>query len=178
MCRGCFRDPFISGAVVSTGVVAPNCEAMKTIEIVRDVERVGTPRPVRGREASATRGSVRGLVLTAVLFVATAALLPVTGGEAIRPNHGLYSVYLVAVSFGYFGWFWTHGGQTLGMRSWHLRLVDAEGNGASWRFALIRFVAACLSWIALGAGFLWMLVDTDRLTWHDRLSSTRIIDVS
>ena len=50
------------------------------------------------------------ILLVAVLFVATAILLPLTGGEAIGPSHGLYPAYLMAVAFGYFGWFWTHGG--------------------------------------------------------------------
>ena len=118
------------------------------------------------------------ILLLAVLFVATAALLPFTGGKAIGPTHGLYPAYLVAVAFGYFGWFWTHGGQTLGMRSWHLRLTGAGKRGASWRQALLRFAGACISWLCFGAGFLWLLVDPERLTWHDRLSGTRIADDS
>ena len=118
------------------------------------------------------------LLLVAVLFVGTAALLPFTGGEAIRTGDVWYTVYLVALSFAYFGWFWTHGGQTLGMRSWRLRLVGAGRDGASWRQALVRFVSACFSWLAFGAGFVWLLMDPDRLTWHDRVSRTRIVDVS
>jgi uncharacterized RDD family membrane protein YckC len=118
------------------------------------------------------------LLVTAVLFVATAVLLALTGGEAIRPGSGWYSAYLMAVSFVYFGWFWTHGGQTLGMRSWRLRLVGAGDNGATWRQALLRFVGAGFSWLAIGAGFLCLLVDPQRLTWHDRISATRIVDSS
>lgn len=117
-------------------------------------------------------------LLAAILFAATAVLLPFTGGEAISPDNGLYSLYLIVVSFAYFGWFWTHGGQTLGMRTWSLRLVGAGGNAANWLQALSRFAGACLSWLALGAGFLWLLVDRDRLTWHDRLSGTKIVDAS
>ncbi len=118
------------------------------------------------------------LLLTAVLFVGTAVWLPFTDGEAIRAGDVWYTAYLVALSFGYFGWFWTHGGQTLGMRSWRLRLVGASRNGASWRQALVRFVSACFSWLVFGAGFFWLLVDPDRLTWHDRVSRTRIVNVS
>ena len=119
-----------------------------------------------------------GLLLAAVLFAATAVLLPFTGGEAIRSGQVWYTVYLAAVSFGYFGWFWTHGGQTLGMRTWNLRLVSASKHGASWRQALARFTGACLSWLAFGAGFLWILVDPERKAWHDRLSKTTIVDAS
>ena len=118
------------------------------------------------------------LLLAAVLFVATAVLLPVTGGEAIGAGSGWYAAYLAAVCFAYFGWFWTHGGQTLGMRSWRLRLVGAGKNGATWRHALVRFLGAGFSWLAFGAGFLWLLVDPERLTWHDRISATRIVEFS
>ena len=40
--------------------------------------------------------------------------------------------------------------------------------------ASIRFFAAILSWIPLGLGFWWQLRDKDGLTWHDRLSGTRV----
>ncbi len=143
-----------------------------------DTEFSATPmRPVGlGRRFAAI--GYDSLLLTAVLFVGTAMLLPFRGGEAIRAGDVWYTAYLVALSFGYFGWFWTHGGQTLGMRSWRIRLVGAGQVGANWRQALVRFVSACFSWLAFGAGFVWLLVDPDRLTWHDRVSRTRIVDVS
>ncbi len=132
--------------------------------------------PGLGRRLAAI--SYDAFLLVAVLFAATALLLPFTGGEAIRPNDVLYSGYLVVISFGYFGWFWTHGGQTLGMRTWNIRLVGTDGRGVTWIQALMRFAGACISWLAFGAGFVWLLVDRDRLTWHDRLSATTIVDAS
>ncbi len=145
--------------------------------MVNDAELSAEPIPVGlGRRFAAI--GYDALLLAAVLFVGTAVLLLFTSGEAIRAGDVWYTAYLVALSFGYFGWFWTHGGQTLGMRSWRLRLVGAGQDGASWRQALVRFVSACFSWLAFGAGFVWLLVDPDRLTWHDRVSRTRIVDVS
>jgi hypothetical protein len=29
--------------------------------------------------------------------------------------------------------------------------------------------------VALGAGFLWSLLDREKLTWHDRLSGSRLV---
>lgn len=116
-----------------------------------------------------------GLLLFAVLFAATAVILPLTGGEAVAPNDPLYSGYLLAVSFAYFGWFWTHGGQTLGMRAWGVRVVDGSGRPPGWRRGLLRFVAALLSWLPLGLGFLWVIVDGRKRAWHDRLSGTRLV---
>lgn len=116
-----------------------------------------------------------GLLLAAVLMVATAVLLPLTGGEAI-PKRGntLYQLYLLAVGTGFFALFWRHGGQTLGMRAWRLRLQGAHGP-VSWREAWLRAGAALLSWLPLGLGFAWSLIDRERLAWHDRLSGTRLV---
>jgi uncharacterized RDD family membrane protein YckC len=45
----------------------------------------------------------------------------------------------------------------------------------TWRQALIRFLVAILSWGACGLGVLWILVDKDKRTWHDRASGTRVV---
>ena len=111
-------------------------------------------------------------LLFAVLFAATALLLPFTGGQAISPGNPAYLLYLLAVSYSYFGWFWRHGGQTLGMRAWHIRVRALRGGPVSWEQGAVRFLVAILSWAAGGAGFLWTCVDAERRAWHDRLSRT------
>lgn len=115
------------------------------------------------------------LLLFAVLFAATLLILPLTRGRAIAPHDALYTVYLLAVSYGYFGWFWTHGGQTLGMRAWGVRLVNAAARPPTWRQCLIRFVAALISWLPLGLGFLWSGLDREKRAWHDMISGTRLV---
>ena len=115
------------------------------------------------------------LLLFSVLFFATLVLLLFTGGRAIPPNEPLYTTYLIGVSFLYFGWFWTHGGQTLGMRAWRLRIESDTGGPVSWKLALVRFGSAIVSWVPLGAGYLWMLIDRRGLAWHDRLSGTTVV---
>ncbi|MCP5299220.1 MAG: RDD family protein [Chromatiaceae bacterium] len=87
----------------------------------------------------------------------------------------LLRAYMAVCPFAFFGWFWTHGGQTLGMRAWRLLLVDADGGPIGWRQAMIRVAAAHLSLLLAGLGYLWILVDRDRLAWHDRLSRSRLV---
>ena len=111
------------------------------------------------------------LLLFAVLVLATVIWLPFTGGEAVRGNP-LYFLWLLAASFFFFGWFWTHGGQTLGMKAWRLRAQSYDGYQLTWLQALIRFSVAILSWLPAGAGFLWQWLDRDGLAWHDRASGT------
>ncbi len=112
------------------------------------------------------------LPLFALLFVATALLLPFTGGEAVAPGNPVHLLYLLVVAYLYFGWFWTHGGQTLGMRAWHIRVRAISGGAVTWKGAALRFLAALLSWAACGAGFLRAAFDAERRTWHDLLSRT------
>ena len=111
-------------------------------------------------------------LLFALFFVATALILPFTGGEAIAPGNAMYLLYLLGVSYLYFGWCWTHGGQTLGMRAWHIRVRTLQGEAVPWKAGSIRFLASLLSWGACAAGFLWAAVDAEHRSWHDRLSRT------
>ena len=117
------------------------------------------------------------LLLTAVLFIATALLLPVTQGEAIKPGNPFYALYLVGVCFIYFGWFWTHSGQTLGMKTWRIKVCRFDGGPLTWQHALLRFVGAIMSWLPLGLGFFWSLFSKDKTTWHDDMSRTILVSL-
>lgn len=74
---------------------------------------------------------------------------------------------LFVVTAAYFVISWARGGQTIGMRAWRLRIVDADGNALGWRRAVLRFVVACVSLLALGIGFFWCLFDRRKRAWHD-----------
>jgi len=116
------------------------------------------------------------LVLAAVVLFATVPVVLLAGGSPATPGgHALFQLYLLTVAYLFFGGFWVHGGQTLGMRAWRLRVVDVGGGAVSWRQALLRFLGGLLSWAALGAGYLWVLVDRDKCAWHDRISGTRLM---
>lgn len=118
------------------------------------------------------------LLLAALLMLAATPVVLIGNGT---PTSSLgriaYQAYLLAVMFGFFGWFWTHGGQTLGMRAWRLRLINAGSGPVTWKQAFKRFMAAGVSLMVLGLGFLWIFHDRERCAWHDRLSGTRLTRV-
>jgi len=116
-------------------------------------------------------------LLLGLLFAAAAIVVAPLGGPPTSTTAiGIFRVYLVCVAFLFFGWFWTHGGQTLGMRAWRLQVIRRKtGQVLDWRHAALRFGAAILSWACLGLGFFWVIVDRDRLTWHDRLSDSELV---
>ena len=115
------------------------------------------------------------LLLTGVLFVASLPLplilQDINGVWWIRL---LVQTYLLLVCLFFFGWFWVHGGQTLGMRAWRLQVRKSDGSPMTWHSAVVRFFSAILSWLVFGLGFLWVLVDKERKAWHDRLSNTTL----
>jgi len=104
-------------------------------------------------------------------------LSAVTGSEDVGHNRlaQLYWPLALLAMVGFHLWFWTHGGQTLGMKSWRLRVIGADGRDPAAGPALQRYLWAWVSALALGLGFLWVLVDRQGLTWHDRLSGTRLV---
>lgn len=129
------------------------------------------------------------LLLLAMSFVtgiitSTLTTFIVNNGNAITPDHPFYLVnqliilcVLTLTALIFYGWFWTHGGQTLGMKTWRIQLVSEDGGIISWKQATIRFFAAVISWCFLGLGFLWSLIDRDSRCWHDMLSSTRLLQL-
>ncbi len=116
------------------------------------------------------------LLVGALLFLATIPFIAIRGGEPVeRGDNLLYQVTLVIVVYAFFVGFWSGPGRTLGMQSWRLQLENDQGKVPTIAQASLRFLASLLSWLPLGLGFLWQLWDHDKLTWHDRISHTRVV---
>jgi uncharacterized RDD family membrane protein YckC len=96
-------------------------------------------------------------------------------GLGLAISHLPLQLFFIVAPLLFFGWFWTHGGQTLGMRAWRLKLLADSGEPVSARQAIVRFFAACLSALVLALGYLWVLFDRDRKSWHDHISGTRLV---
>ena len=116
-----------------------------------------------------------GLCLFSIFFLATLILVVFTNGEAIASNNLIFNLLLFFISYLYFVWHWLNGGRTLGMRAWHIKLINREMDQMSWRNATARFCLALLSLVCFGLGFVWVIFDKEKLTFHDRYSNTRLI---
>ena len=142
-------------------------------------------------------------LILATVFIATALTLPFTRGEIAAENNIYMSLYLLTVIYIFYGWFWTHGGQTLGMRVWKQRLVPFEGSTVNWQQSFIRFITGLPAWslFLIGlilsiktdiaesltsipawslvlVGLIWVLLDNRNNNWRDKLSGTHIIMVN
>lgn len=135
---------------------------------------------------------VFGILFVAVLIFSTA--LEQRHALSMR---GALQDWLFLVLGIYFIWFWTHGGQTLAMKTWKIRLVDINGKPVKLLRATLRYVLAWL-WFLPGLALAWMLgaktwmliliplanmaiwtfaifLDPHRQFLHDRLARTRLI---
>ncbi len=122
----------------------------------------------------------------------------------LQQRHALYlrnwlQDWLFLVIAVYFIWFWTHGGQTLAMKTWRIRLETNAGQPLDLKRAFARHLLAWL-WILPGLAAAWLLgaktwmlvvipfanvllwaltayLDPKRQFLHDRIAGTRIVSV-
>ena len=119
-------------------------------------------------------------LVLALLFVTAAIITGLNYGITHHPltswqNQFLLFPILYAVTFLFFGLFWTLNGQTLGMQSWNIKLVPLEGNQITWQQAIVRFLTATISFLSFGLGYIVFLFNKEKMTWHDQWSKTRLI---
>lgn len=134
----------------------------------------GPRAPALGRRLASALYDL--LMLAALVLVATFPFLAIFGDSTTGWRRHALQAWVLVVAGAYFAWFWTHGGQTLPMKTWRLRVVRADGAPVSLPRALHRYLLALLGLAALGLGFLWALVDRERQFLHDRLAGTALVD--
>jgi uncharacterized RDD family membrane protein YckC len=139
-----------------------------------------------------------GVLLFGVLVVAAYLYSSLTQQRhALQGRHGLQAFLFVILAI-YFVWFWVHGGQTVAMKAWHIRLVRTDGTAVNqWR-ALVRYFLAYLWFLpALLAAYVaelksppqvfallaigtvtyaaTALLHPRRQFWHDALCGTELV---
>jgi len=139
-----------------------------------------------------------GVLLFGVVMIAGYLYSSLTQQRhALQGQLGL-QLFLFVVLGIYFVWFWSRGGQTVAMRTWHIRLVTAAGAPVSQRRALLRYLLAWIWFVpALAAAGLAGLKSTgaifgllaagvlayallarlhpQRQFWHDVVCGTRLV---
>lgn len=123
----------------------------------------------------ATRFVVETSGITAILTLLRDFLGWVTPLVEFLISAGFQLAALLTLGFVYFTLFYSFGGATVGKYLIGLRVVRADGRRISAPQAALRVVAYALSSLPLYIGFLSMLVDDRRRTWHDRLARTVVV---
>ncbi|MDQ2843145.1 MAG: RDD family protein [Acidobacteriota bacterium] len=92
-----------------------------------------------------------------------------TGGKQVLP---FFAAALLTVPL-FYKLLWAFAGQdSPGTKISGLELVDFDGRRPSRLRRYQRLFGSALSLLAAGVGMIWILVDEDKLTWHDHISGT------
>ena len=86
----------------------------------------------------------------------------------------------LAIGIGYYGYLeGSASGQTIGKKALGIRVYDLrEGGAIGTSRAILRYFARILSTIPLLLGYFWMLWDSEKQTWHDKLAGSVVVPVS
>ncbi|MGU7771266.1 RDD family protein [Burkholderia sp. MR1-5-21] len=155
---------------------------------------LAAPPSVRRRLAAML---YEGVLLFGIVFFAGLAFSLATQQRNGLVHHNLLAAWIALVVGAYFVWFWTHGGQTLPMKTWRLRIESAAGRPLTAGHALVRYAFGWLwflpplalhpllglsvpvtlalagAWIAIWAGA--ARLNPTRQFPHDLLARTRIV---
>jgi uncharacterized RDD family membrane protein YckC len=83
---------------------------------------------------------------------------------------------VIIVPLAYFPWYWSRGGQTLGMKLMRIKVVrDADGGPVSVGQAILRLIGFWVSTLVFYIGFIWIFIDSRRRGWPDLLGGTIVI---
>lgn len=83
--------------------------------------------------------------------------------------------FLLLVKIAYFCAFTAVGGQTIGKMAAHIRVVTDAGDAVDVSRAMQRTMAAAISTLAFGLGFIPALIGAERRALHDRVAHTRVV---
>jgi uncharacterized RDD family membrane protein YckC len=104
--------------------------------------------------------------------------LPATIVAIALGGGALVQALLTAVGICYYVYFEGGKGATLGKQAMGLRVITTAGmSPIGYGTAAVRYVGRIISGVALGLGYLWMLWDEDKQTWHDKMASTYVVEV-
>lgn len=105
---------------------------------------------------------------------------PATGERVNWGNWGiLVFIGWIATLVLFFCYFWCKSGQTLGMKTWRMKMFDSQSMQLpTLKQSMLRCLIAPFSMLLLGAGYWLMYANNDRQTLHDKISKTRILLLS
>ncbi|MDP2678984.1 MAG: RDD family protein [Rhodoferax sp.] len=140
-----------------------------------------------------------GMLLFGVVFIAGYLFGTLSQTKNAMDNRHALQAFLFVVFGIYFVWLWSKG-QTLAMKTWHIRVLDLSGRPLTQGRALLRYLWSWLwfmpplgvSWvfaltggeafvIIMGWVAIWAILSRfhpRQQFWHDALAGTQLVDVS
>lgn len=120
--------------------------------------------------------SLIDIVLIGIISGALSAIFSSLGDTAVNIGNVLTSV----ASASYFVYLTSQRGQTLGKMAMHIKVQnETTGQNLDVVSAILReVVGKFLSSVVLLLGYLWMLWDPKKQTWHDKIARSVVVKVN
>ncbi len=110
------------------------------------------------------------IILIGLVVVFCVSLLP----HKIRPA-GPPQFLLAIAAYGAI--MWKLKGTTIGGVVCGLKVVRLDGREIDWTTAIVRALSCFLSFVVCGLGFIWVVIDDDKQSWHDKIAGTTVVRV-
>ncbi|MEO7413610.1 MAG: RDD family protein [Opitutaceae bacterium] len=95
-------------------------------------------------------------------------------GVGILTTHGDLAPFGIAA---YTAIMWKLKGTTIGGVVCSLKVVRLDAREIDWTTAIVRSLACFLSLIVFGLGFIWVAIDDEKQSWHDKIAGTTVVRV-
>jgi len=76
---------------------------------------------------------------------------------------------------GYAAAMWKYKGTTIGGIICGLKVVRLDDRPLDWPTAVVRALGCFLSMALAGLGFLWVVFDPEKQSWHDKIAGTTVV---
>ena len=108
-------------------------------------------------------------VLIGVVIGFASDLLP----RFLKFDHGPGGVLLALALYG--AAMWKTKGTTIGGIVCGLKVVRLDDREIDWPTAVVRALSCFLSLFVAGLGFLWVVFDPEKQSWHDKIAGTTVV---
>ena len=118
--------------------------------------------------------AVLGIILSLTLL-----LVLINGGAPITGGLADYLQLFITIFSGpaFYCYFWmANDGQTLGMQAWKIKLVSQKD--LTLRICLLRCAFSTFSFLLLGIGYLYILINKENKSLADLATKTKIIRIN
>jgi len=137
-----------------------------------------------------------GMLMFGVVFIAGYLFSTLSQTRNALDNRNALQAFVFVVFAIYFVWFWAKG-QTLAMKTWHIRVVNTSGQPITQQRALLRYLLSWMwflpplaaSWmlalsategavLTMGWVAIWAILarfHPQQQFWHDAWAGTRLI---
>ena len=152
---------------------------------VKQVSEASEPLPRAGLMRRLAALLYDSFLVVAVWFVIAFLLQRIVGTQSNKLIDGvvqtdplldaLLFTIMVTSGSGFYIWFWTKSGQTLGMIAWRIKLESLDGGLINFKQGMIRYIAAWPAFFLLGLGYLSIYLDSNGDAAHDKVSRSKVV---